>query len=225
MDQLQEPEAGTQQDHGEDTKSSAPPGAEGQASQLPAPSRNRWFGRGIYGSKDVPIRLLNGLIGVLIAAIIIMIVYFAIHGGYRISFDTDGGNEVAFQKIKYGELVEEPEIPEKPGYEFLYWFQEGVEAKPWDFAGQKIVGDMTLVACWTPAKIRVKFDLNGGITVDGSNTVDAVQVIYGEKYGELPIPVREGFSFEGWEYSGALVTADTAVKMTGEHVLTAVWKK
>lgn len=45
----------------------------------------------IYGSKDVPIRLLHGLIAAIIAAIVI------------------------------GELVTEPETPEKPGYELLGW--------------------------------------------------------------------------------------------------------
>ena len=46
---------------------------------------------------------------------------------------------------------------------------------------------------------------------------------FGETYGELPIPVKEGSAFGGWEYSGQIITADTVVQMTGEHVLTATW--
>ena len=46
---------------------------------------------------------------------------------------------------------------------------------------------------------------------------------FGETYGELPTPVKEGSTFGGWEYSGQIITADTVVQMTGEHVLTANW--
>ena len=37
--------------------------------------KKRWFGRGIYGSKDVPIRLLDGFIAVVIVVIVGMIFY------------------------------------------------------------------------------------------------------------------------------------------------------
>jgi hypothetical protein len=40
--------------------------------------KGKWFGRGIYGSKDVPIRILDGLIGVLIVVIVGMIIFFAV---------------------------------------------------------------------------------------------------------------------------------------------------
>ena len=50
------------------------------------------------------------------------------------------------------------------------------------------------------------------------------QVTFGETYGTLPEPVKEGRTFAGWEYSGQTITADTVVQMTGEHVLTAIWK-
>lgn len=36
---------------------------EEEKKELP---KKRWFGRGIYGSKDVPIRILDGLIAFLI---------------------------------------------------------------------------------------------------------------------------------------------------------------
>ena len=65
---------------------------EAQSSQRP---RGKWFGRGIYGSKDVPIRILDGLIGVLAGAALILIIYFTINGGFQITFDTQGGSQVA----------------------------------------------------------------------------------------------------------------------------------
>lgn len=185
--------------------------------------QKRWFGRGIYGSKDVPIRLLDGFIAAVIVAIVVMIVFFAVNGGFYVTFDTDGGSPVDSQKLRHGSLVTEPETPIKPGYTFEGWYLESNEAASWNFDVDKIGGDLGLVAKWKPAQIAVKFDLNGG-TVDGAEQTEPLTVTFGEFYGELPVPVKEGAEFAGWRYSGSEITADTQVTMTGEHVLTAEWK-
>lgn len=181
--------------------------------------KGKWFGRGIYGSKDVPIRILDGLIVVIVG----MIIFFAVRGGFNIVYDTDGGSEVAARKVRYGEFLTEPETPYKPGYTFDggYTEKEG-ETVLWYFQSEKVTGDMTLTAHWVPAQFTVKFDYDGGTGADGS-TVESKQVTFGETYGELPTPVKEGSAFGGWEYSGQIITADTVVQMTGEHVLTATW--
>ena len=175
--------------------------------------KGKWFGRGIYGSKDVPIRILDGLIGVLIVVIVGMIIFFAVRGGFNIVYDTDGGSEVAARKVRYGEFLTEPETPYKPGYTFDGWYTEKEgETVLWYFQSEKVTG----------AQFTVKFDYDGGTGADGS-TVESKQVTFGETYGELPTPVKEGSAFGGWEYSGQIITADTVVQMTGEHVLTATW--
>lgn len=185
--------------------------------------KGKWFGRGIYGSKDVPIRILDGLIGVLIVVIVGMIIFFAVRGGFNIVYDTDGGSEVAARKVRYGEFLTEPETPYKPGYTFDGWYTEKEgETVLWYFQSEKVTGDMTLTAHWVPAQFTVKFDYDGGTGAAGS-TVESKQVTFGETYGELPTPVKEGSTFGGWEYSGQIITADTVVQMTGEHVLTATW--
>ena len=81
---------------------------------------------------------------------------------------------------------------------------------------------MTLYAVWMPAEVMVKFDLDGG-NLDGETYIADKTVTYGEAYGELPVPEKEGFRFDGWIYSGVVIQADTMVTMTGEHVLTARW--
>ena len=47
---------------------------------------------------------------------------------------------------------------------------------------------------------------------------------YGQAYGALPVPEKEGAVFAGWMYSGQIITEDSTVTMTGEHVLTALWE-
>lgn len=185
--------------------------------------KKRWFGRGIYGSKDVPIRLLDGFIAVVVVVIVGMIIFFTVTGGFYVTFETGGGSEVAQQKLRHGELVTEPEEPMRPGYDFGGWSVGGEAPLFWDFGADKVQGDMTLIAVWTPAKIPVRFDTDGG-TVNGSVTVEMAEVVFGESYGELPVPEKEGAEFAGWYYSGEKITAETVVTMTGEHVLTAVWE-
>lgn len=186
--------------------------------------KKRWIGKGIYGKSDVPIKILDGMIGVFVVVIVVLIVTFALNGGYYVTFETDGGSQVAQQKLDYGEYVEVPEEPVKPGYSFVHWVtsQDEYLAEVWDFSENKIEENTTLYAVWEPAEIVVKFDANGGVFSDGEEICEK-QVIFGETYGELPVPAKEGYIFDGWIYSQQTIEEDTIVFMTGEHVLTASW--
>jgi len=186
--------------------------------------KKKLFGRGVYGSKDVPIRILDGFIIGAVALVVILVFWFATHGGYVVTFDTDGGTEVAEQKLKHGENAKEPETPVKPGYEFKGWItsEDPSLAEEWNFAENLVQNDVTLYAVWEPAQIAVKFDPDGG-SVDGSSVIPDRLVTFSEPYGELPVPEKEGSRFDGWVYSGSVIGADTLVTMTGEHVLTARW--
>lgn len=187
-------------------------------------TKKRWIGKGIYGKKDVPIRILDGMIVGFVAAIVVLVAVFAINGGYYITFDTDGGSEITEQKLNYGDYVEEPEMPRKPGYEFVHWVTSEDEylAEIWNFTDNKVEGDMTLYAVWKPAEIVVKFDSDGGQFMQADAEVEKM-VIFGEVYGELPIPVKEGYRFDGWVYSQQIISEDTVVFMSGEHILQARW--
>lgn len=186
--------------------------------------KKKWFGRGVYGSKDVPIRILDGFILGALAVVLLLVFWFATHGGYVVTFDTDGGSAVEKQTLKHGELVMEPEAPVKPGYNLTGWITslDPSLATTWNFKEDMVENDMTLYAVWEPAEITVKFDLDGGEVNDSASVPDQT-VIYGEAYGELPEPVKEGCRFDGWIYSGNVITKDTPVTMTGEHVLKARW--
>lgn len=189
----------------------------------PGPAKKRWFGRGIYGSKDVPIRVLDTCIVLMIAAAVLLTIWHSAHGGFVVEFDTNGADAaVANQSIRYGQLIEQPADPVRPGYTLACWSANGAAAAPWDFSHETVSGDMTLFAVWQPAQITVKFDLAGG-SVNGSDAAAPITVTYGQLYGALPVPEKTGAQFGGWLYSGQIITADTTVSMTGEHVLTAVW--
>lgn len=187
--------------------------------------RKRWFGRGIYGSKDVPIRILDAIIGLMIVAALVLTLWGAFHNGFTVSFDTGVDDLVVeSQKVLHGEYVTEPEAPIRPGYVLVGWKAvDDPDVDFWDFDGFEVQGDFTLHAVWEPASFPVQFDLDGG-TVDGKTEIDPITVTYGQPYGSLPTPQKEGTTFAGWTYSGQTITADTVVTMTGEHVLTAMWQ-
>ncbi len=181
------------------------------------------FGKGVYGSKDVPIKILDKLIIGIVVLIVIFVFVFATNGGFYVQFETAGGTQITSEKLGYGAYVTEPIEPTKPGYTFVQWVTSEDEsiATVWNFSEHKVEEDMTLYAIWKPATMLVKFDPNGG-TMD--DTISSQEVIYGEEYGSLPVPTKENAVFDGWVYSGSIIAEDTLVTMTGEHVLTAIWK-
>lgn len=69
--------------------------------------------------------------------------------------------------------------------------------------------------------VNVKFDANGG-TVN----IASKEVIYNYKYGELPVAVKEGYTFTGWAIEKAgkeLITENHIVNIETEHTLYAQW--
>ena len=69
--------------------------------------------------------------------------------------------------------------------------------------------------------VDVTLDACGGVLAD-----DEVTVVFGDTYGELPEPTREGYTFDGWyteKDGGELVTSGTEVDNKSDHTLYAHW--
>ena len=108
--------------------------------------------------------------------------------------------------------------PTKTGYTFDGWYTESTGgnkvATPY-----KPTKDETVYARWTANKYKITFDGNGATGIPASK-----DVTYGEKYGELPTPTKDGFEFDGWyKEDGTKVTEDDIVNITEETKLTAGW--
>ena len=80
---------------------------------------------------------------------------------FTVRFETDGGSEVAVQKVKYNEKAAEPETPTKDHYTFEGWYYGG---KSWSFA-TPITENITLTAKWEKVYVTVTFDCNGGSAI------------------------------------------------------------
>ena len=67
--------------------------------------------------------------------------------------------------------------------------------------------------------VIVTLDANGGI-VDTST----LSLLYDVRYGELPMPTKDGYIFEGWYNEDNIkITSDMLVENFEEHTLTAKW--
>ena len=127
---------------------------------------------------------------------------------YTITFDTDGGSEVAPIAQDYGTAINAPAAPTKTGYTFMGWEPELPAIMPAE--------DMTLTAQWSINQYTITFDTDGG------SAVDAQTVAYGEKAKTPADPTKTGYTFAGWELGGNAY--DFAAAVTGNMTLTAKWK-
>lgn len=86
-----------------------------------------------------------------------------------------------------------------------------------------ITSNMTLYPHWQGDTITVTFDANGGEVA-----VKNKKVVYGEAYGELPVPIRSGYTFTGWLYTRLdryMVDSNSTVEDSLDHELQATWTK
>jgi len=83
-------------------------------------------------------------------------------------------------------------------------------------------GPLSLQALFQKNSYSVTLDPRGG-TVDPTN----VTVAFDAAYGELPVPVRTGYTFGGWQASTNSVPfgidSNTVVSIATDHTLTAAW--
>lgn len=134
------------------------------------------------------------------------------------------------KQVFYGQSYGPVSEPSREGYAFGGWYTGAEGGTP---VGETSVvtatEDHTLYAHWRAEEYTVTFDANGGIFEQGSGadvTISTRTATYDSAYGELPAPTREGYDFAGWfteKSGGEAVTAETIVKIAGDHTIYARW--
>ena len=66
----------------------------------------------------------------------------------KVTFETNGGSNVDFQDIDYGDKVSSPTAPTKTGYTFGGWYKDSACTKAWDFDSDTVASNTTLYAKW-----------------------------------------------------------------------------
>ncbi len=145
-------------------------------------------------------------------------------GSITVHFDNNGGhgdvpNKGYTVESKYNSLPAGTTGPK--GYVFDGWYTART-------GGTKITKDSivsaeytTLYAQYKPNTYTLSFNSVGGSAVSSRN------VKYDSKYGELPVPKKYGYKFEGWftaEKGGTEITENSIVSFASNHTLYAHWK-
>lgn len=130
--------------------------------------------------------------------------------------DTPPYLKVAVFNCSYGELPS----PNRVGYTLVGWFTAENESITSNDA-VKYSSDHSLYAHWAPSNYTIAFNASGG-TVSPVSKV----VTFGNVYGTLPTPSREGHTFFGWVSEGnKYVENGTIVSTAKNHTLHAQWKE
>ena len=104
---------------------------------------------------------------------------------YTITFDTDGGSEVASITQDYGTAITAPAAPTKTGYTFAGWSEEIPATMPAE--------NMTVKAQWKINQYTITFDTDGG------SAVKSITQDYGTAITAPAAPTKTGYTFTGWD--------------------------
>ena len=123
---------------------------------------------------------------------------------YTITFDTNGGSEIAPITQDYGTQIAAPANPTRKGYTFKGWDKEIPETMPAE--------NITVKAQWEINQYTITFDTNGG------SEIAPITQDYGTEITAPDNPTRKGYTFKGWD-------KEIPETMPAENItITARWK-
>ena len=123
---------------------------------------------------------------------------------YTITFDTNGGSEIAPITQDYGTEITAPDKPTRKGYTFKGWNKEIPETMPAE--------NITVKAQWEINQYTITFDTNGG------SEIAPITQDYGTEITAPDNPTRKGYTFKGWD-------KEIPETMPAENItITARWK-
>ena len=144
---------------------------------------------------------------------------------YTVTFKDEAGNILDTQTVEYGTGATYGGVtPTKPATaEYTYTFVGWIDSQGNDVDVNNVMGNKEVYPKFSETKNKyiVTLDVNGGDAL----TPNTIEVEYGETYGTLPTPTKEGYNFLGWfdTLQGGNKVENTDI-VTASHTLYANWE-
>ena len=148
---------------------------------------------------------------------------------YKVTFNSNGGSDVAAKNVKNGKTLAKPADPTKAGNKFIGWYKDkDCKGLPFSFETDAITADTDLYALWVAVgendnEFKINFDLGYEAAAP-----EAMTTVAGKLYN-VAEPTREGYTFKGWWLSSYNDGDKLTAKLTDSTVfdadttLYAVW--
>lgn len=148
---------------------------------------------------------------------------------YKVTFNSNGGSEVAAKNVKNGKTLAKPADPTKTGNKFIGWYKDkDCKGLPFSFETDAITANTDLYALWVAVgendnEFKINFDLGYEAAAP-----EAMTTVAGKLYN-VAEPTREGYTFKGWWLSSYNDGDKLTAKLTDSTVfdadttLYAVW--
>jgi uncharacterized repeat protein (TIGR02543 family) len=135
---------------------------------------------------------------------------------YTITFETNGGSNIASITGNYGDAVSAPNNPTKEGYTFNGWYANSNLTQSTTVPTTMPAQNLTIYAKWTINQYTITFDTNGGNAIQTqTNNYNATL--------NLPTPTKLGHSFAGWFTDVDLSQAATTTMPAQNLTIYAKW--
>lgn len=182
---------------------------------LPMPSRSGYIFDGWYPSASGGVHV-TAATTVSLTSNRTLYAHWTQNTTYTVTFDPNGGSVSNNSKtVTYGSNYGTLPTPTRNGYTFDGWYTSASGGSlVTSNVTVRLTYNQTLYAHWSETKqtYTLYFDPDGG-NVD----TNSKRVTYGEYYGELPTPYRDGYTFEGW-YTGR--NGAGSLRWSGKYVTT-----
>jgi len=111
---------------------------------------------------------------------------------FTVTFNSDGGNQIADIKAEYDTKIKEPENPQRTGYVFDGWYTNKNYTRKWDFSTDKITNNITLVAKWKENTSSSINNNSGEILVYPNPAGDILQIKHNGETAQVSIYDNNG---------------------------------
>ncbi|MDG0889326.1 InlB B-repeat-containing protein [Paracholeplasma manati] len=185
---------------------------------LPTPVRDGYTFDGWFTDEDLTLPFTIAALLTQSGGITLYAKWTQVLNQFTVTYQTNGGSNIAPVSYTSGETMVEPAAPTKEGYTFNGWYGDSELTQSYTF-GPMPDSNLTLYAKWTINQYTITFESNGG------STVTALTGDYQTLITKPINPIKVGYTFIDWYLEPAFTTPYVFNTMGSSNItLYAKWQ-